>query len=97
MSNQTYEEKREAIIRQGNHQWRKAFWLMLGGILLIAGAFAVGVILKAEWVGFFAAGALILVGFVARVGGEAMKNARNFQQHQLELLDENEPSGRFKI
>ncbi|MGI6264917.1 MAG: hypothetical protein ACOYJY_05590 [Acutalibacteraceae bacterium] len=97
MADKTYEEKREEIVRQGNRQWRKAFLLMLGGILLIAGAFAVGVILKAEWVGFFAAGALILVGFVARIGGEAMKNARQFQHHQLELLDESAPSGRFKI
>lgn len=96
MAEHSYEEQRREIEKTAGKKKRQALILMIGGILLVAAAFVAGVILKAAWVGFFAAGALILMGTIAKIGGEALKNAKIFEQHQLELLDENAPSGRFK-
>ena len=96
MAQPTYEEQRAVIEKECRKKRRTALWLTVGGILLVAAAFVVGVIVKAEWVGFFAAGALILMGFIAKIGGEAMKNANIMERHRLQLLDENTPTSRMR-
>lgn len=96
MAQRSYEEQRQAIERDSRRQKRKVALLTCGGMLLVIAAFVTGLILKPAWVGFFAAGGLILLGFLAKIGGEALANAKKFEQHQLELLDENAPAGRFK-
>ncbi len=97
MAEKSYEEQRQEIDREAASKKRKVLLLTGLAMLVVIAAFVAGLMLKPEWVGFFAAGGLILLGFLAKIGGEGLKNAKIYQQHRLELLDENAPGGRFKF
>lgn len=97
MAEGTYEEQRAAIVAESKKQKRKILWLTVGGFALVIAAFIVVCIFWLNLIGFSVAALLILLGTIAKLGGEAFSNAKKMEQHRLQLLDENVAGTRFKL
>lgn len=90
MAQQSYEEQRALIERESRQKRRRALALTIVGFVVVIAIFVSVCFFKLEWIGFSAVALLILLGLIAKLGGQAVADARQMERHRLKLLDENE-------
>lgn len=93
----SYEEQRGQLERKTKQKRRWVLVLTIAGFAVLIAAFVVVCCYRLSWIGFSAVALLILMGLIAKLSGQAIKNINQMYRHRLQLLDENAPSGKFKL
>ena len=93
----SYEQERDRLERETKQKRRRVLALTSAGFVVVIAAFVAVCCYRLSWIGFSAVALLILLGLIAKLGGQAVKNINQLYRHRLQLLDENAPSGKFNL
>lgn len=92
----SYEEERIRILAESRKKKRRALLLTLLASAVLIAAFILVCRFWLNYIGFSLVVFLVLIGLTVKLGGEAVGRENQMVKHRLELLDENQPHGKFR-